>query len=761
MVAGLFTIQAVERLQQLWQQMAATVGGQILLSGHELSLPKETKFGWPAADYPENESQSRAIFSGSLAYDDFLLLVSTEFSVCLGIQEVGEKYRLNLTFQPSVIKQFLAGLAHTLSIDHPWNCHISDWQSKLQTNSDYWQSHFTLQLIQVMSSLDATVVCDPLQVALTQQVSEEKLLYEVVTQIRQTLDLGEILKNSIDKVQSYLQVDRLVIYQFDIKNSNAEGILERSGSVAYEARLTDDIPSALQFREAPGCFSDMEHWDKYESGHIQIIADVRETYRHHLCFLEQMNRLKTRSKLVVPIVVRGKLWGLLIANDCHRPYQWQEWQQNLLQKVAEHLEIAIYQAGIYAQLQQQKYTLEQQVNRQVRDLRDALVASQMASEAKTEFLAVLSHELRTPLTSILGLSYTLLNLLNTNLDTRQKSYLQTIKHSGDHLLELIDDMLEVSKLEAGRAVLKVSEFSVLKALQQSVQILQPRADQRKLTLQLQIMEGEEDISQDPSQDIRFRGDLKRVKQVLINLLTNAIKFTEESGEVILRAWREFDYLVLQVEDNGIGIEQDRIPLIFQKFQQLDSTLDREYEGMGLGLALTKQIVELHGGWVEVESEPGDGSTFTVWLAAQNLKPAKNKIQELAKEIKAKDNQEKQPNKTIVVVENDQAASSLISDLLTASSYQVVSITETSVAHKQIELWQPDLVIIDQQIGEEHTNQILRYLHNLRKSQHIKYLLIATSAPLNSKEQVMEVERLLWDRVQPEPLLEKISGLLKV
>jgi hypothetical protein len=116
MLAGLFTIQTVERLQQLWRQMATTVGGQIVLSGHDLSLPNGTKFGWPAADYPENESQSSVVFYGGLAYDDFLLLVSTEFSVCLGIQQVGEKYRLNLTFQPSVIKQFLAGLAPCRSI---------------------------------------------------------------------------------------------------------------------------------------------------------------------------------------------------------------------------------------------------------------------------------------------------------------------------------------------------------------------------------------------------------------------------------------------------------------------------------------------------------------------------------------------------------------------------------------------------------------------------------------------------------------------
>jgi two-component system, sensor histidine kinase and response regulator len=748
MLAGLFTPKTVEQLQQLWQHMATTVGGAIVLSDCELSLPVSTKFALLTDDRSKY----------SVVCDEFLLLVSSEFSVCLGLQQIGENYRLHLTFQPKAIKKFLAGLASILHSEHPWQAHIPDWQSKLHTNRDRWQSHFTLQLVRVMSEVEPVDICDPFQLALHQQINEEKLLYEVVTQIRQTLDLGEILKNSIDKVQSYLQVDRLVIYQFNHKHISALDVRDRSGSVVYESLLDESIPSALQFREAPGCFANPQHWDKYEGGCIQAVTDVRETYRDQVCFAEQMNRLQTRSKLIVPIVVRGKLWGLLIANDCHQPYEWQEWQSNLLQKVAEHLEIAIYQAEIYAQLQQQKSTLEQQVNRQVHDLRDALVTSQAASEAKTEFLAMLSHELRTPLTSILGLSYTLLNLLNSNLDARQKNYLQTIKHSGDHLLELIEDMMEVSKLEAGRAVLKVSEFSVMKVLQQSVQILQPRADQRKLKLQIQIMEGEEDISQDPSQDIRFRGDLKRIKQVIINLLTNAIKFTEESGEVILRSWREFDYLVVQVEDTGIGIAQDRIPLIFHKFQQLDSTLDREYEGMGLGLALTKQLVELHGGWVEVESEQGSGSTFTVWFAAQAVRPPKDKSAEISRAIEMGDD-EKPHNKTIVVVEDDQAASSLISDLLTASGYQVVSLTETSVAHKQIELWQPDLVIIDQQIGEEHTNQILRYLHNLRKSQHIRYLLIATSGQLSSKEQVMEIDRLSWDRIQPEQLLDKVALLI--
>jgi two-component system, sensor histidine kinase and response regulator len=560
MLVGLFTPRVVERLQRLWQEMANTVAGAVLFTGQDLNMQVSLTIAFPC---------SQLLATKAAICEDFLLLISPEFSVCLGIQSVNTEYQLHLTFQAAELQQFVTDLLPLFPTRNRWRTKLQKLQPLIQDNDPAWQGHFFLLLAQSLSTLEA--------------------------------------------------------------------------------------------------------------------------------------------------------------------------ETNL------------------AQIHDQKLTIEHQVNKQTSDLRDALVVAQSASDAKTEFLAVLSHELRTPLTSILGLSYTLLNLLNSNLDDRQKSYLQTIKHSGDHLLELIEDMIEVSKLEAGRAVLKISEFSVIKLLNQSVQILQPRADQQKVTVQIQLMEGDQDLSLDASQDIRFRGDLKRIKQVVINLLNNAIKFTEESGHIILRAWREFDYLVLQVEDTGIGIAQDRIPLIFQKFQQLDSTLDREYEGMGLGLALTKQLVELHGGWIEVESSPGSGSTFTVWLAAQALHVSKPKVVE-ATYLPRNFSDGQQPTKMIVVVEDDRAVSSLISDILTAAGYQVVSLSETSVTHKQIELWQPDLVIIDQQIGEEHTNQILRYLHNLRASQHIRYLLIATTGQLSSKEQVMAVDRLFWDRIQPELLLDKISRL---
>jgi two-component system, sensor histidine kinase and response regulator len=737
MLSGTFPITIAHQLRQIWQQMAEEIAGDAIVVSEE-HCPSISLDSSPLliGDQPD-------------AWEKFLLLLSSNFSALVVFESFEAGYHLGLTLDSVEIKTFIKALPPSES--------QADWQSRSLESSSAWQNRFTILLIQQLPRAAEELVCQPVQLALTQQINEDKILYEVVTQIRQTLELPTLLKTTIDKVQSYLQVDRLIIYQFEERSAAALDIQQRFGLVAYEALLDDSISSVLNFQEPGSCFDDFQHWQRYSAGESQEISDVRSFYAQHECFSQQMEQFQVRAKLVVPMVVTGRLWGLLIAHDCHGVYEWQPWQSKLLQRVAEHMVIAIYQAEIHAQLQNQRDSLELQVSRQTRDLRDALTVAQSANEAKTEFLAVLSHELRTPLTSILGLSYTLMNLLNSNLDDRQKSYLQTIKHSGDHLLELIDDMLEVSQLEAGKAVLRVSEFSLMKMLNQVSQMVQQQADQKQVKLRVEIMDGDEDISGDPRQDIRFRGDIKRIKQITINLLTNAIKFTESAGEIILRSWREFDYLVLQVEDTGIGIPQDQIPQIFHKFRQLDSTLNREYAGIGLGLALTKQLVELHGGWIEVESEQGDGSTFTVWLASQALRLPKEVV------VPAVRNS----IKTIVLLESDVlrenkakgAASGFVADILTAAGYQVVSLTETYLAHKQIELWQPDLVIIDQQIGEKATNQILRYLHNLTKSQHIRYLLIATNGQPDDGDRVVAVERLLWDPIQPEQLLDKIAKLI--
>ncbi|PSB15524.1 sensor histidine kinase [Phormidesmis priestleyi ULC007] len=287
--------------------------------------------------------------------------------------------------------------------------------------------------------------------------------------------------------------------------------------------------------------------------------------------------------------------------------------------------------ALHAQLQQ-THRLEQQILDRTQDLRDTLVTAQAASRAKTEFLSTVSHELRTPLTIIIGLAATLLRCHLTQSDDRgaltlqkQQEYLQTIQSRGEHLLALINDILDLSQAETGKAVLDIREFSLFQLAQQALESLQEKAELKKVKLRLDLSAGAEflrSVEQDGGEKglhrDRFQADPQRVTQILINLLSNAIKFTPEYGCVTLRVWVNEERAILRVEDTGIGIPEAEISLLFQKFQQLDASYHRKYEGTGLGLALTKQLVELHNGTIEVESKVGVGSHFTVHLPSQAI-----------------------------------------------------------------------------------------------------------------------------------------------
>jgi signal transduction histidine kinase len=168
--------------------------------------------------------------------------------------------------------------------------------------------------------------------------------------------------------------------------------------------------------------------------------------------------------------------------------------------------------------------------------------------------------------------------------------------------------LDLSQIEAGKTVLNITEFSLTEIAHNALHSLSNKAANQQINLQL-------DLQITPQGD-RFTADAERIEQILWNLLTNAIKFTPESGNVTLRVWVENNTAIFQVEDTGIGIPKDKLPLLFEKFQQLDTPLRRRYEGTGLGLALTKQLVELHRGRIEVESTVATGSIFTVWIPDQ-------------------------------------------------------------------------------------------------------------------------------------------------
>jgi len=229
-----------------------------------------------------------------------------------------------------------------------------------------------------------------------------------------------------------------------------------------------------------------------------------------------------------------------------------------------------------------------------------------ASRAKSEFLANMSHELRTPLNAILGFSEALKDGLVGNLAADQKEYIGDIFHSGTHLLALINDILDLAKVESGKMELELEATDLTALLKNSVSILKERAFSHRVRLELDAEAIESVLV-----------DQRKFKQIVFNLLSNAIKFTPEGGKVNVRMARckkgDQDYIELAVIDTGIGMDKQSLNRLFQPFVQLDSGLTRRYEGSGLGLAIVKQLVELHGGSINVTSEPGHGSTFTAWL----------------------------------------------------------------------------------------------------------------------------------------------------
>ena len=237
-----------------------------------------------------------------------------------------------------------------------------------------------------------------------------------------------------------------------------------------------------------------------------------------------------------------------------------------------------------------------------RELVVAKEAAEAADRTKSAFLATMSHELRTPLNSIIGFSGILQQGLAGPLNDEQRKQLGMVQSSARHLLDLINDVLDISRIEAGRLDLVVEEFDVAASVDRVIEAVHPLAERKGLWTRREVA----------GELARFPGDRRRVEQVLLNLVANAVKFTERGGCTV-RCLGAADRVVLSVQDTGIGIDAADIPSLFRPFQQVDQGLARRHEGTGLGLSICERLVTMMGGSVRVESRPGAGSTFTVVL----------------------------------------------------------------------------------------------------------------------------------------------------
>jgi GAF domain-containing protein len=410
---------------------------------------------------------------------------------------------------------------------------------------------------------------------LARSVEELKALGDIGQAVSSTLDLQTVLSTIVGHAVQLSGASGGVIYEHD---QAADGFVLRA---SY--RMEKEVVKALQATTVrPGQGATGQAATTRMPVQIPDILEEREHTGTQVRPI--LARLGYRSVLAVPLLREEQIMGALTV-----------WRResgnfapevvNLLQTFATQSALAIQNARLFREIEEKGRQIE------------------AANRHKSEFLANVSHELRTPLNAIIGFSEVLGEKMFGELNEKQSEYVDDILSSGRHLLSLINDILDLAKIEAGRMELELTTFDLPGAIENALILVRERVTRHGIKLEREIDERLGD----------FVGDERKVKQILLNLLSNAVKFTPEGGQIRVKAMRGDETAIISVADTGIGIAPEDHERIFEEFRQVGSNYAEKREGTGLGLSLTKKFVEMHGGKLWVESELGKGATFTFTL----------------------------------------------------------------------------------------------------------------------------------------------------
>jgi len=526
------------------------------------------------------------------------------------------------------------------------------------------------------------------ETALRQQYDRALLIAEISNRIRLHLDLPTVFESATEEIRKFIRADRVGIFKFYPESNFNDGEFVAESVV-------DGFSSAMEVHIHDHCFGE-NYAAAYVQGRMQVVNDIDNAGLTD-CHRDILAQFQVRANLVIPLLCGNNLWGLLCIHQCALTREWHEHEINLVQQIANQLTIAIQQASLYAQ-SQQEIAERKQVQQQLTETNQQLAR---ATRLKDEFLANMSHELRTPLNSILGMNEALQEEVFGGINERQLKALQTIENSSTHLLALINDILDVAKIESGQLTLELSSTDLDSLCQSSLAFIKQQA----LTKRIQL------IHRIPKLLPEIMLDERRIRQVLINLLNNAVKFTLEGGTITLEVSQvqlesstsnltPLNYLKIAVIDTGIGISEENIQKLFQPFIQIDSALNRKHDGTGLGLALVKRLVEIHGGNVELTSEVGVGSCFAINLPMNIGEPAiEEQIEhDLSGQPQIGQSQtEGLVSPLILLAEDNEANIATFSSYLEAKGYRVLLATDGQQAINLAKAEHPDLILMDIQM----------------------------------------------------------------
>jgi PAS domain S-box-containing protein len=570
---------------------------------------------------------------------------------------------------------------------------------------------------------------------LEQQVQRERLLKQITDEIRQSLEPQKIFETSANRIGEAFGVDRCFLHTYEVEP------IEHLPIVAEY--LSGDIAS---IQGVLGPIAGNPHIHQLLQQDTAIIIDDVFTDPLVSSSREVSQQIGLKSILAIRTSYQGKANGLICLHQCNHQRHWITEDSALLEAVAAQVGIAIAHAKLLQQAEQRQIELAQQNLA----LETATEKAQAASRTKSEFLANMSHEIRTPMNAILGFSELLQNLVSDDL---AQSHLRAIQTNGRTLLTLINDILDLSKVEAGKLKLNYESVNLPSLLRDIQQMFLQRAREKGLFLDLQI---------DDSVPVKIYIDEVRLRQICVNVVGNAIKFTEKGGVTIHVHSRinpsvqNHAYLEIAVSDTGIGISARDQILIFDAFRQSQGQSNRKYGGTGLGLTISRRLTQMMGGIVEVTSELEHGSTFTLIFPeiAITQTPTISPISTLKNHDLSQF-----PALKILIVDDVQSNRDLLSAYFNSTPHQVMMADNGVIALKLAIEHHPDLILLDLVMPQMDGQTVLQALKHNPSTADICVIMVTASIQEQDFEELQPLAQgFLRKPVSPHDLFSELQRL---
>ena len=550
-------------------------------------------------------------------------------------------------------------------------------------------------------------------------------LYSVASVLSRSLDLNELLQESLDRTLEAIGVETGSML---LLNPNGEMRLGAARGVTGEFEI---LFSPLQ--------NDFKLLRRVMSaGEVIIIEDLstlkgldptKVAASHYNSLV--IGPLRAKSRILGGFVLASKGDHHFVADD-----------RELIRSIGNQVGMALEIGQLYAELNNKVAELGQTNNR-----------LEEATRHKSEFLANMSHELRTPLNAIIGFSELLIDQTYGPLNPKQNRYVDNIFNSGKHLLALVNDVLDLAKVEAGKMELQFDELSVREIINDVLNIVAPLAAKKDIALASQL--------DGPGKgEIKVKADRSRFRQILYNLLSNAIKFTPDGGLVEVHSTvvrrQKADWLELSVVDNGIGIKPEDQSRIFEEFQMADSTLSKRQQGTGLGLALSRRLAEMHGGEIRLKSEVGQGSTFVVAMPLNFVPP---EIEPTTPEqITPGSPPSSGPGEEVaLIIEDEDQSAELLQLYMEEAGYRVVRCSNGATALQTAREVQPSVITLDIMLPSKNGWDVLQELKNDPATDNIPVMIVSM---MDNYDSSFTLGATAWfvKPVRREDLLVKLNEL---